>query len=93
AAAGAVTGRAGRWPSPDPADQVANRKRRGARGGRPVGFDPYDYRGRNVIERGYGALKQWWGLAIRYDKLAIVYRSAVVLHAVIDWARYLSDTP
>jgi hypothetical protein len=33
------------------------------------------------------------GLATRYDKLAIVYRSAVVLHAVITWTEHLSDTP
>jgi NAD(P)-dependent dehydrogenase (short-subunit alcohol dehydrogenase family) len=33
------------------------------------------------------------GLATRYDKLAIVYRSAVVLHAVITWTKALSDTP
>ncbi|MDV6277934.1 hypothetical protein R3Q06_31090 [Rhodococcus erythropolis] len=37
--------------------------------------------------------KQWRGLATRYDKLAIVYRAAVVLHAVIAWTRQLSDMP
>ncbi|MET8994040.1 PepSY-associated TM helix domain-containing protein, partial [Amycolatopsis sp. NPDC004169] len=31
--------------------------------------------------------------ATRYDKLAIVYRSAVVLHAVFTWTKALSDTP
>ncbi|MDR6868590.1 hypothetical protein J2Y69_003315, partial [Microbacterium resistens] len=29
----------------------------------------------------------------RYDKLAIVYRAAVILNAVIAWTRQLSDTP
>jgi len=38
-------------------------------------------------------LKQWRGLATRYDKLAIVYRAAVVLNAVIAWLHQLQDTP
>ena len=57
---------------PEPRDQQANRKRRGTNGGRPPNFDAEDYRGRNVIERSYSRLKQWRGLATRYDKLAIV---------------------
>lgn len=77
---------------PEPANQSGHRKRRGSRGGRPPTFDVGDYRGRNVIERGFHALKQWRGLATRYDKLATVYRSAVVLHAVIAWTKALSDT-
>ncbi|WP_459708072.1 IS5 family transposase [Actinophytocola sp. KF-1] len=78
---------------PEPADQVGHRQRRGSRGGRPPAFDPIDYRGRNVVERGFNHLKQWRGLATRFDKLAITYRSAVVLHAVITWTKALSDTP
>ena len=77
----------------EPADQTAHRKRRGSRGGRPPRFDAADYHHRNVIERGFNTLKQWRGLATRYDKLAIVYRAAVVLHAVIIWTAHLSDTP
>jgi len=52
-----------------------------------------DYRGRNVIERGFSVLKQWRGIATRYDKLAVVYRAAIVLHAVVTWTKALSDTP
>lgn len=78
---------------PEPADQVGHRARRGSRGGRPPAFDPVDYQGRNVVERGFNLLKQWRGLATRFDKLAIVYRSAVVLHAVITWTKALSDMP
>lgn len=78
---------------PEPEDQKGHRKRRGSRGGRPVGLDTADYRNRNVIERRYCHLKQWRGLATRYDKHAIIYRAAVVLHAVIAWARQLSDMP
>ena len=68
---------------PEPRDQQGHGKRRGSRGGRPVSYDPVDYKQRNVIERSFCHLKQWRGLATRYDKLAIVYRSAVVLNAVI----------
>ncbi len=78
---------------PEPADQAGHRKRRGSRGGRPVSYDRDDYRGRNVIERSFCHLKQWRALATRYDKLAIVYRAAVVLNAVIAWTRQLRDTP
>lgn len=76
---------------PQPSDQIAHRKRRGSRGGRPPAFDPADYRNRNVIERRFCHLKQWRGLATRYDKLATVYRAAAVLNAVIAWTRHLSD--
>jgi transposase len=68
---------------PEPADQAGHRKRRGPRGGRPPAFDAGSYRDRNVVERRFCHLKQWRGLATRYDKLAIVYRAAVVLNAVI----------
>lgn len=78
---------------PEPSDQIAHRKRRGARGGRPPAFDAADYKGRNVIERGFNVVKQWRGLATRYDKLAIVYRGAAVLRAITIWAAHLSDTP
>ena len=48
---------------------------------------------RNVIERRYCHIKQWRGLATRYDKHAVVYRAAVVLNAVLAWTKTLSDTP
>ena len=74
---------------PEPADQQGHRRRRGARGGRPVSLDSDAYKGRNVIERQYAHLKQWRGLATRYDKYAIVYRAAVVLNAVLAWSKLL----
>ncbi|OLT41775.1 IS5 family transposase [Saccharomonospora sp. CUA-673] len=76
---------------PEPSDQQGHRKRRGSRGGRPVGLDAADYKGQNVIERRYCHIKQWRGLATRYDKLAVVYRAAVILNAVIAWTRRLSQ--
>lgn len=78
---------------PEPDDQKGHRKRRGSRGGRPVELDADDYKNRNVIERRYCHIKQWRGLATRYDKHAVVYRAAVVLNAVLAWTKTLSDTP
>ena len=76
---------------PEPDDQKGHRKRRGSRGGRPVDLDAVDYRNRNVIERNYCTIKQWRGLATRYDKHAVVYRAAVVLNAVLAWSRLLAE--
>ncbi len=78
---------------PEPDDQKQHRTRRGSHGGRPTGLDAADYRHRNVIERRYCHIKQWRGLATRYDKHAITYRAAVLLNAVIAWTQHLSDTP
>lgn len=78
---------------PQPSDQIAHRKRRGTQGGRPPAFDAEDYKGRNVVERNFNTVKQWRGLATRYDKLAIVYRGAAVLRAITLWLPHLSDTP
>ena len=70
---------------PQPSDQIAHRKRRGAAGGRPPAFDAPTYKGRNVIERSFNDHKQWRGIATRYDKLATLYRGAVVLRAITIW--------
>jgi transposase len=77
---------------PQPSDQIGHRKRRGSAGGRPPAFDAADYKGRNVIERGFNVVKQWRGLATRYDKLAVVYRGGAVLRAITIWTAQLSDT-
>jgi putative transposase len=77
----------------EPSDQARHRRARGSREGRPPGFDPDAYKRRNVIERSFNALKQWRGLATRYDKLAITYRGGVVLAAIIVWLRALRDAP
>ena len=72
---------------PEPADQAGHRRRRGSAGGRPVSYDRVEYRGRNVIERGIGHLKNWRGLATRYDKRALTYRGGLTLAAVLAWTR------
>ena len=78
---------------PEKSDQIGARKRRGSRGGRPPGFDAVAYRGRNVVERSFALAKQWRGLATRYDKLAITYRAAVTISAILTWLRHMGDTP
>jgi putative transposase len=72
---------------PEPADQAGHRKNRGSRGGRPVSYDVQDYKQRNVVERFFNRMKNWRGLASRYDKHAVVYRGGVVLAAILDWLR------
>lgn len=72
---------------PEPADQAGHRTKRGSRGGRPVSYDLEDYKQRNIIERAFNRLKQWRGLATRYDKYAVVYRGGVVLASILLWLR------
>lgn len=72
---------------PQPVDQVRHRKRRGSPGGRPPGFDRAAYRERNTVERCINRLKQWRGLAMRTDKLAIAYQAALHLAAILIWLR------
>jgi transposase len=68
-----------------PSDQAANRRRKGSAGGRPVGFDKTRYARRNVVERGFCQVKQWRGLATRYDKHARNYAGALSLAALLTW--------
>lgn len=70
---------------PEPSDQIGHRKNKGSRGGRPVAFDAHDYKNRNVVERAFNHLKNWRGLATRYDKHALVYRGGVVLASILLW--------
>ena len=79
---------------PERADQRNNRLRRGSAGGRPVSYDVELYKNRNVVERCYESLKQWRGLATRYDKLAVIFRGGAILRSIVLWLRNgLGDTP
>ncbi len=73
---------------PEKRTQVASRKRKGSRGGRSPKFDREKYKGRNVVERAFNLMKQWRGLATRYDKLAVAYRAGVMLAVT-----HIGDTP
>ncbi|MFI8200474.1 IS5 family transposase [Streptomyces sp. NPDC085942] len=72
---------------PQPSDQVGHRLRRGRSGGRPPAFNAEAYKQRNAVERCIARLKQWRGLAMRTDKLALVYLAALHLAAILIWAR------
>ena len=70
---------------PEKTDQAANRRRKSSAGGRPPGFDPNRYARRGCVERGFCQLKQWRGLATRYDKHARNYAGAINLAALLTW--------
>ncbi|MFD5912953.1 IS5 family transposase [Streptomyces massasporeus] len=72
---------------PQPSDQIGHRLRRGRDGGRPPAFDAEAYKQRNTVERCIGRLEQWRGLAMRTDELALAYRAALHLAAILIWAR------
>jgi len=72
---------------PQPKDQIANRVRKGSRGGRPPAFDPVRYKNRNQVERGFGRRKQWRGVATRYDKLGVSYQATLDIAETLDWIR------
>ena len=78
---------------PERSDQIARRKNRGPAGGRPPAFDKTTYKQRNVVERCFGRLKQFRGLATRYAKRAAYYRTEVVIATIALWLRDSQDTP
>ncbi len=68
---------------PQRSDQITARQKRGTGGGRPPNFDTEMYRRRNVVERCFNRLKQWRGIATRYDKTARNYRSGILLASIV----------
>ncbi|ALC31627.1 transposase [Streptomyces sp. CFMR 7] len=67
---------------PERADQLAGRRRRRER---PCRLDKRAYRQRNVVERCFHRLKQWRGIATRYDKRPDCYLAAVTLASTLIW--------
>ena len=67
---------------PERTDQKERRRRRG---GRPPSFDAEAYRRRNAVERCVGRLKQWRGVATRYEKRASNYRAMVLIASPMVW--------
>jgi transposase len=58
--------------------------------GRPVSYDRSKYRGRNVVERCVGWLKEWRSVATRFDKLAVNYLQTVKLAFLMRYLRLLT---
>lgn len=82
---------------PERKDQIARRKSKGSSGGRPPAFSGRIYKHRNTVERGFNRLKQWRGVATRYDKYALTYLGGVLLACAVIHARVgnpnSGDTP
>ena len=80
---------------PERRDQEHHRATRGRHGGRPPRLDTAAYRHRNVVERCFNRLKQWRGIATRYDKTAVNYRGGILLTLIVLWTRQQDrgDTP
>jgi transposase len=68
---------------PERTDQIARRKAKGSKGGRPPAFDAELYKLRNTVERSFNRFKQWRGLATRYDKYAVTYLGGVLLGLIV----------
>ncbi len=71
---------------PVPADQRGHRLRRGSQGGRPPAFDREAYKQRNTVERCINRLKQWRGIATRYEETATIYLAGLHVAGISLWS-------
>ena len=68
-------------------------KPHGRKPGRPPAFDAAAYRGRNVVERCIGWLKQARRIATRYEKLAVNFLAMIKLAMIQRYFKtHLRDT-
>ncbi len=77
---------------PGKKDQVANRKKKGGRGGRPTSHDAAPCKERNTVERLINKLKAWRGIGTRYDKTPASYLAGLHLRASMIWIKDLTRT-
>lgn len=83
---------------PQPSNQMAGRKARGSKGGRPPAFDAERYKERNTVERAINKLREHRAVATRTDKRDFVYRGTVDVASIRIWLRdpvspYSRDKP
>lgn len=64
---------------PERSTSITARKNKGRKGGRPYKCPPDLYQQRNTIERGFAKLKQHRAVSTRYDKLATMYETTIVI--------------
>ncbi|GAB2734712.1 hypothetical protein GCM10010442_65040 [Kitasatospora kifunensis] len=67
-----------------------NRKKKGSRGGRPVGHDFELYKDRNTVERLINRLKAWRGITTRCDKTPASYLAGLHLRGAMIWIKDLT---
>ncbi|WP_445047559.1 IS5 family transposase [Streptomyces drozdowiczii] len=72
---------------PEKSDSQTVRLRKGARGGRPPGFDEDRYKKRNTVEWAINRMKQFRAVATRYDKRGYVFLGTATAAAVAIWLR------
>ena len=72
---------------PERKDQIARREAKGPDAEPAPAFDPDHDKHRNTVERAFGRLKQWRGLATRYDKYALTYLGGALFASSIMVAR------
>lgn len=75
---------------PEKDDQAANRKKRGSSGGRPVSHDAGLYIERNTVERCINRLRNWRGIATRFDKTPQSYEAGLHLCGAMLWIRSIA---
>ncbi|MFL4496992.1 transposase [Streptomyces sp. VTCC 41912] len=69
-----------------PADQRGHRLRPGSRGGRPPALNRRIYTQRNTVERCINRLKQWQGIATRYEKTPSIYLAGLHIAGIYLWS-------
>lgn len=72
---------------PEPRDQQNNRRRRGSKGGRPVGFSAAAYRNRNVVERCFNRSNSGAAWPPAPTSTPTNYQGGLLLASVLLWAR------
>ncbi|OKI01252.1 transposase [Streptomyces sp. CB02923] len=77
----------------EPADQQANRRRRGWAGGRPPAFDTAQYRQRSAVERCVSKWKQFRAVASRFDKRDYTFNGTLTVAAIVIWLRDTVQEP